>query len=391
MISRIHALIGCYFVASFAALGLPPYLTEILPRIGDPRADLAGVLYVVPTVFAAVSAPLWGRLADRFGPRSMLLRAQIGLALAFILAGLADNIVVLALALMLQGILGGTYAATQAYLGGALATQDLGKALVLLQGAARAALLIAPLAVGVLSRWVPPQHQYLWFAMLPAAAAILVATLPRERHATQAKSSSLAAADVPRWLVSVAEFGFVLATVVTYPYFLRQITSQHPSMDAIAASALFALPHVLYLLSAGILHAPASRRPLVWLRGGMLGVACGAASIAFPLPLILVVASRIVIGLGMAACLVALANLAARSVQPERSGRTFGVIELCSKLGAVAAGLIATTSAVWHPSASFIVGAVVAFVFAAALPSQIPAIRRRTTPTEPAHLHTEQK
>lgn len=55
--SHVHAVAGCYFVASFAALGLPPYLTQILPEFGDHAARWAGVLYVVPTVFGALGAP----------------------------------------------------------------------------------------------------------------------------------------------------------------------------------------------------------------------------------------------------------------------------------------------------------------------------------------------
>ncbi|MGY5137361.1 MFS transporter, partial [Streptomyces nigrescens] len=57
---QVHAVAGCYFVASFAALGLPPYLTEILPELGDGAARWAGLLYIVPTIFGALGAPLWG-------------------------------------------------------------------------------------------------------------------------------------------------------------------------------------------------------------------------------------------------------------------------------------------------------------------------------------------
>ena len=76
-------------MSSFAALGLPPYLTVILPELGDATARWAGVLYVVPTVFGALGAPLWGRLADRFGRKRLLLRAQLGLSVSFLLAGWA--------------------------------------------------------------------------------------------------------------------------------------------------------------------------------------------------------------------------------------------------------------------------------------------------------------
>ncbi|MFD5224813.1 MFS transporter [Microbacterium sp. NPDC058342] len=390
MSGGIHVLIGCYFVASFAALGLPPYLTEILPGLGDAQAAWAGVLYVVPTVFAAVAAPLWGRLADRFGPRRMLLRAQSGLALAFVLAGIADSVVVLAVALMLQGVLGGTYAATQAYLGSRLDARELGTALVLLQGAARAALLIAPLTIGALSHWISPQHQYLWFAALPAATAVLVLTLPRQEGSAKESAATLRpGGDVSPWLVCAVEAGFVLATVITYPYFLRQMTTWHPGLTSLWASALFALPHVLYLVSAAFLHARTARRPMLALRTGLLAVAAGAASIALPLPIPVVIAGRLVFGIGMALALVALAQLASRAVRPESSGRTFGVIELFSKLGAVAAGLLASASSTWSPVAPFLIGAAVAGAFAVLLPSHIPG-PRRAEPLLP-HLTSEQR
>ena len=79
-------VIVCHFVASFAALGLPPFFTDLLPGLGDPGARWAGVLYVVPTACVAISAPLWGRLADRYGRKRLLLRAQLGLAVSFWLA-----------------------------------------------------------------------------------------------------------------------------------------------------------------------------------------------------------------------------------------------------------------------------------------------------------------
>lgn len=168
---HVHAVAGCYFVASFAALGLPPFLTEILPELGDRTARWAGLLYVVPTVFGALGAPLWGRLADRFGRKRLLLRAQLGLAVAFLLAGWADSLGTFTAALVLQGILGGTFAASNGYLGAALEGTHLSRALTLMHGSARAALVVArswsapcrpgchPIAstrCSPFSRWPPP-------------------------------------------------------------------------------------------------------------------------------------------------------------------------------------------------------------------------------------------
>jgi hypothetical protein len=78
---RVHAVTGCYFAASFAAPGLPPYPAELLPELGDRNARWAGVLHVVPTVFGALDPPLWERLADRYG------RTRLPLCIAVELAG----------------------------------------------------------------------------------------------------------------------------------------------------------------------------------------------------------------------------------------------------------------------------------------------------------------
>lgn len=187
----VSTVAGCYFVASFAALGLPPYLTKILPELGDPTARWAGVLYVVPTVFGGLGAPLWGRLADRFGRKALLLRAQLGLAAAFLLAGWADSLLLFTAALVAQGVLGGTFAASNGYLGAALRGPALARALTVLQGSARAALVFAPIAVGLLSQWLTPHRQYLVLAMLPLAAALMLAWLPEP--ATPAASRTVEA------------------------------------------------------------------------------------------------------------------------------------------------------------------------------------------------------
>lgn len=175
---QVYAVAGCYFVASFAALGLPPYLTEILPELGDGAARWAGLLYIVPTIFGAIGAPLWGRLADRFGRKRLLLRAQLGLAAAFVLAGWADSLATFTAALVIQGVLGGTFAASNGYLGAALEGHALSRALTLMQGSARAALVCAPIVVGALTPWLSPHRQYALLAVLPLAAAVMLAALP---------------------------------------------------------------------------------------------------------------------------------------------------------------------------------------------------------------------
>nr|WP_308120218.1 MFS transporter [Streptomyces bambusae] len=402
-------------MASFAALGLPPYLTEILPELGDTTGRWAGVLYIVPTLFAGVGAPLWGRLADRFGRKRLLLRAQLGLALSFVLAGWADSLAAFTLALVLQGILGGTYAASNGYLGATLQGPELSKALTLMQGAARAALLVAPMVVGALSPWLSPHRQYALLAILPLTAAVLIAALPESRGprpepaagaagtgrpagAAEASSASVAAeagASAPeatgkpspasglRALYAL-EFAFVFSTVISYPYLIRLIDERIPGTSPFLSGALFALPHLLYLVTAMALHPACHRRPRLGMALGFTCIALGLAGHGVADSLVTLTAVRLLLGAGMTLGLVCLSVLAAAECAKGRApGRLFGSREFFSKAGAVVAGVAAAVgTSHYGPAAPVLTGGAVAVlaVCALALPrsrSSLRSIRTR--------------
>ncbi|WP_369779761.1 MFS transporter [Streptomyces sp. R33] len=401
---QVHAVAGCYFVASFAALGLPPYLTEILPGLGDTTAHWAGVLYVVPTVFAGVGAPLWGRLADRFGRKRLLLRAQLGLALSFLLAGWADSLATFTFALVLQGILGGTYAASNGYLGAALEGPELSKALTLLQGAARAALVFAPLVVGALSPWLSPHRQYALLAVLPLTAAVLIAALPESRgprrvpaggaagagtetsgtsgtgasgtetartEASGAEAAAVTAEPSPASelrILYALEFAFVFSTVISYPYLIQLIEDRIPGTSPFLSGVLFALPHLCYLLTAMVVHSAFHRRPRLGMALGFTCIALGLAGHGVADDLAALTAVRLLLGAGLTLGLVCLSVLAAQCVKGRAPGRLFGVREFFSKAGAVVAGVAAAVgTSHYGPAAPVLTGCAMALVAACAL------------------------
>ncbi|MEV5243085.1 MFS transporter [Streptomyces cinnamoneus] len=365
---QIHAVAACYFVASFAALGLPPYLTRILPSLGDREARWAGLLYIVPTIFGAVGAPLWGRLADRYGRKRLLLRAQLGLAVSFLLAGWADSLPTFTAALVLQGVLGGTFAASNGYLAAALDGQRLSWALTLMQGAARLALVAAPIVVGSLSPWVSPHRQYALLAVLPLAAALMLAALPEPPRTTAtAPGEQEAGGDAAppatgrlRTLYGL-EFTFVLSTVISYPYLITLVEQRLPGLGSVVSGALFALPHVCYPLLARPVHTAVAHRPLLGAVTGFGLVAVALAGHWGAGTLASFVALRVLLGAGMTLGLVSLSALAAEASRGRRPGRMFGALEFISKAGAVVAGAVAAVSNdVWGPAAPIVVGSAVA-------------------------------
>nr|WP_308380033.1 MFS transporter [Streptomyces sp. ISL-43] len=389
----MHAVAGCYFVASFAALGLPPFLTEILPELGDRDASWAGVLYIVPTVFAAVGAPLWGRIADRFGRKRLLLRAQLGLAVSFLLAGWADSIAAFTVALALQGILGGTFAASNGYLGAALEGPQLSKALTLMQGAARAALVFAPIAVGSLSPWLSPHRQYALLAVLPLTAALLIAALPESRGVRTKPEERPAADDTPvagkqdegprtERMTSLhglyaLEFAFVFSTVISFPYLISLIEERIPGTSAAVSGVLFALPHLCYLAAAMWVHSAFHRCPRLGVALGFACIAIGLAGHGLAHSLATLVAVRLLLGAGLTLGLVCLAVMASDCAKGRAPGGLFGSIEFFSKAGAVVAGLAAAAgNSLYGPTAPVLTGTAVAVVTVCV--TALPALNLRS-------------
>lgn len=86
---------------------LPLYVEHL--GVTDPAAVVqwSGIAYAATFLSAACTAPLWGRLGDRYGRKLMLVRASLGMAVAMSLIGLAENIWQLVLLRLLAGFLGG--------------------------------------------------------------------------------------------------------------------------------------------------------------------------------------------------------------------------------------------------------------------------------------------
>lgn len=99
------------FTTIVAMTLLLPFLPLYVEHLGvsDPAAVVqwSGIAFGATFLSAALTAPLWGRLGDRYGRKLMLIRASLGMAIAMSLIGLAENIWQLVLLRLLAGLLGG--------------------------------------------------------------------------------------------------------------------------------------------------------------------------------------------------------------------------------------------------------------------------------------------
>ena len=166
---------GC-FTTIVAMTLLLPFLPLYVEQLGVTDhaaiAEWSGAAYGAAFFSAGLCAPLWGRLADLYGRKLMLMRASLGMAVAMSLIGLAQNVWQLVALRLLAGFLGG-YASGSIVL---IATQTpksrSGWALGVLSAGVMAGNLAGPLIGGFL----PPLIGIRW-TFFAAGAVIFVTFL----------------------------------------------------------------------------------------------------------------------------------------------------------------------------------------------------------------------
>ncbi|GGF12275.1 MFS transporter [Aliidongia dinghuensis] len=142
------------FTTIVAMTLLLPFLPLYVEQLGvaDHAAIVqwSGVAYGATFFAAALVAPLWGRLGDRYGRKLMLVRASLGMAVAMSLMGMAENVWQLTALRLFVGLAGG-YASGSTIL---VATQTpkarSGWALGMLSSGIMAGNLVGPLIGGAL-------------------------------------------------------------------------------------------------------------------------------------------------------------------------------------------------------------------------------------------------
>ncbi|MDP1979465.1 MAG: MFS transporter [Undibacterium umbellatum] len=339
-----------HFGAAFAALCMPPFYAHILQQnFSSQTLVMAGWYFTLPTLAAAISNPLWGKLADRIGIRASLIRAHWGLCLSFIVTGMARTPWEFAFGLTLQGLLGGTFAASNAFLASFLPGKRLATLLSVMQGSARTALFAGPAIIGLFSDGQNLLHIFFYLAVFPGLAGLILYLLPAKTGTLSEHSVTGSTGQVPAQAGTLSASSlyryqalFTLGTVLTYPYFVIDL-AQRLDMSAAWAGALFGLPHALFLVLAWPIgrHVNFSNAQTALARFSALTCAGLLLQLlANDLPVL--ATGRILMGVGMTGAYLAINALAASTTRQASAGQHFGKLEGANKWGAVMAGILAS-------------------------------------------------
>ena len=129
---------------------LPVYVQELGVSGHAAIAEWSGLAYGATFFTAGLTAPLWGRLADRFGRKLMLIRASLGMAIAMSLIGMAHNVMELVAFRLLAGLLGGYASGCMALIAAQTPKERAGWALGVVATGSMAGNLAGPLIGGTL-------------------------------------------------------------------------------------------------------------------------------------------------------------------------------------------------------------------------------------------------
>lgn len=141
--AKLHVLMFTAFLDMVGALIIVPLLPFYTSRLGG-DAETVGILVSSFAVAQLVSAPLWGRFSDRFGRRPTLLVALAASAIAFVIFGYAESILMLFVSRIVLGAGGGTVGVIQAYVADATEPKDRARSLGWLSAATNLGVALGP-------------------------------------------------------------------------------------------------------------------------------------------------------------------------------------------------------------------------------------------------------
>jgi DHA1 family multidrug resistance protein-like MFS transporter len=176
-LAEFTAILGFSFAFPF----LPLFLHRELHIANGPELSFWSGISAGATGFAlAITAPIWGRLADRYGRKPMLVRAMVGGGISVGLMGLAQSALQLTALRAIQGASSGTVAAATALVATETPAAHLAWALGILNSAISLGNAAGPAAGGLAASQFGLRAIFIGGGLLLLLAAIPVLIIVRE-------------------------------------------------------------------------------------------------------------------------------------------------------------------------------------------------------------------
>ena len=183
MITQICCMIGFGLVSPFIAF----YFQEMGMEMGA-KLDLAvSLANTLPAVGMAIASPIWGMLSDRYGRKSMLVRACTFAGILMILMGLVDSVLPFLLLRLLQGFFTGTVTASMAFVSANTPEEHMSASLGMLSASNFIGFSIGPVMGGLMAEWIGYTNCFFVASALMFFATFIVVAVTVEDPSTYGK------------------------------------------------------------------------------------------------------------------------------------------------------------------------------------------------------------
>lgn len=175
-ISQLLSIAGFFFALPFG----PYYIQELGVHDPDMIKFWVAMFGAGPPLSLALFSPVWGALADRYGRRLMLLRANFGGMIILCLMGTVQSVEALILLRFVQGVFTGTVVAAQAMVAAYTPEGKSGVALGSLSAAVYMGSMTGTFLGGVFAEYFGYRYAFFASGILLLVAGLLVFLGARE-------------------------------------------------------------------------------------------------------------------------------------------------------------------------------------------------------------------
>lgn len=364
-----------------------------------------GVLLASYSLMQLLATPYLGALSDRIGRRPVLLISQVGTVLSFLLLGLADSLLLLFVARILDGISGGNIATAQAYISDITDEKGRAKAFGLIGAAFGLGFMLGPAIGGILSQG----DNYHIPAFVAAAISlfsllltifVLPESLPKEKRSVQRKPRIIDAHALRRAL------GYEQLGLLLLIFFILNIAQagfqglfalfgqRQFNFGARETGYVLAYVGVLAVLVQGGGIGPIVRRfgERRTLQAGLALGACGLVWAGFTVNWLILLLALLPVAIGLGVAVPAANSMITRESPPDERGQILGISQSFAALARVLGPLLAGWSFRYEAWGPFVLaGAFVALASMLSLrlappsrPSEDPRFRKHDSVGEQA-------
>ncbi|MBP3041348.1 MFS transporter [Bacillaceae bacterium Marseille-Q3522] len=336
--------IGVFFTAAsfFMVIPfLPIFLLEL--NVHEHTEIWSGLLFSAAFFAGALSSPFWGRLADKYGRKPMIIRAGFSLFIIYTLAAFVTNPYQLLVLRAMQGLLAGFIPGAIALVGTNTPSDKIGYALSTISTASATGGIVGPLLGGIIAELVGNRLAFATAGLIVFISTLLIIFWVKEENFKPNKERGSVKNDLKIAWTNRSLMLVLLLTVVTscslltiepiLPLYIVKLGGSSDNASLIAG-IVFSLPGIASAIFAPFWGKWADKvgfNKVLFI--GLLGGAIGTvAQILFPFIWGFSI-MRFVFGAFFCAVFPALNGLVVKSTPEDFRGRAFGLNQTANQIG----------------------------------------------------------